>query len=313
MHKSITCDGEDLVIDKTGQDTVFVKDKRGNTMQLQMLEGVLYGTVYKREVLQQIKYVQLREDDIYLSAYLRTGTHWTFEMVGMLLNGTAETIPKFKGKNQLEFMTSDELSRLPSPRIINTHFKLSRAPTQLREKKCKIIYNLRDPKDVAVSLYWAYMDGGVSGYQGTFQDFLELYYKGTVDSNGMFENLRDAETFFEENPDIPVHFQVYEETMKDPVAQVRALSDFIGLERNDDLCRAIAEKCTFARMKADKDKYSLKVNGKNFFYRKGIVGDWRNWFTEEMLDEYYCVYDEKMAGSRFYERYARTKVDEKTS
>ncbi|XP_046581179.1 flavonol 3-sulfotransferase-like isoform X2 [Haliotis rubra] len=127
----------------------------------------------------------------------------------------------------------------------------------------------------------------------------------------MFEHLRDAEKFFEENPDIEVHFQVYDETLKDPVAEVRALSDFIGLERDDELCRAIAEKCTFARLKADKDKYCMKVDGKNFLYRKGVVGDWRNRFTDEMLEEYYSVYEEKMAGSKFYERYARTKVDNK--
>ncbi|XP_046581181.1 flavonol sulfotransferase-like [Haliotis rubra] len=121
----------------------------------------------------------------------------------------------------------------------------------------------------------------------------------------MFENLRDAEKFFGENPDIPVHFQIYEETMKDPVAAVKALSDFVGLPRNDDLCHAIAEKCTFVRMKTDKDQYAMKSNGKSYLFRKGTVGDWRNWFTEEMLEEYYRVYDEKMAGSRFYDRYAK--------
>lgn len=32
--------------------------------------------------------------------------------------------------------------------------------------------------------------------------------------NGFFGHIRDAEKFFAENPDIPVHFVIYEETAK---------------------------------------------------------------------------------------------------
>lgn len=106
------------------------------------------------------------------------GTHWVYEMANMLLRGRAETIQQYKGKHQLEFATNDALSSLPSPRIINTHFRLSDAPREVKEKKCKIIYNLRDPKDVAVSIYHAYIDLKVSECECSFEGFLYLFLEG---------------------------------------------------------------------------------------------------------------------------------------
>lgn len=56
---------------------------------------------------------------------------------------------------------------------------------------------------------------------------------------------------------------------QDPVGTVQKLSDFLELDRNDDLCREIAEKCHFSNMKVDKDKFSMKFGSKNIHYRKG--------------------------------------------
>ncbi|XP_071099504.1 amine sulfotransferase-like [Haliotis cracherodii] len=292
------------------QNVVYLDDKGGNSLRLQIFQGMYYHCYYRPTILRQIRSVRLRPDDVYFPAYLRTGTHWTFEMVSMLLNGKAETIPKYKGHNQLEFATNEDLNCLPSPRVITAHQWLSNAPTDLKKLKCKVIYPLRDPRDVAVSLYSAYVDCKFYvNKKGVFEDFLTLFLEGKVDMNGFFDHIRDAEKFFAENPDIPVHFMIYEETAKDTLQAVQNLSDFLELSRNDDLCRAIADKCKFSRMVVDKEPYSRKVDGKNVLYRKGIVGDWRNWFTEEMLEKYYSVYEEKMSGSRFYDRYAKQKLE----
>ncbi|XP_046581177.1 sulfotransferase 1B1-like [Haliotis rubra] len=189
--------------------------------------------------------------------------------------------------------------------------KLSDSPTDVTALKCKVIFTMRDPKDVAVSLYKLYYNRTFSSgtYNGDFEDFLQLFMDGTVDNNGIFEHWRDDEKYFTDHPEVPVHFQSYEEAIKDPVRAVQALSDFLGLHRNDDLCRAIAEKCSFSRMKIDKEPFAIKVDGEHFLYRKGVVGDWKNWFNDKMVEDYYRVYEEKMAGSRFYAKYARSKTN----
>ncbi|XP_067654677.1 sulfotransferase 1B1-like isoform X1 [Haliotis asinina] len=300
-----TMEGKVLLADLTGQTVVHEKDRQGQSVMYQMFEGLRTSNYFPVSCLKGIRTLELRRDDIYLPGYLRTGNHWTWEMTNMLLQGKAETIPRFK--DHLELIPTEELNKMPPPRVLTCHFFMSQAPLDLKEKKCRVVFTVRDPKDVAVSLYKIHYNRHHLNtvYLGTFEDFLQLFLEQRVINNGMFDHLRDAEAYFSENPDVPVHFQVYEDTIKDPVAAVQKLSDFLGLPRNDDLCRSIAEKCHMSKMRVDKDAYAVKVDGDSLFFWKGVSGEWRNWFTKDMLDDYYRVYEEKMAGSRFYERYSR--------
>ncbi|XP_071099503.1 sulfotransferase 1B1-like [Haliotis cracherodii] len=295
-----------MLPDLTGQTFVHEKDRRGQSVMYQMFEGLRTSNYFPLSCLKEIRTFKFRPDDIYFPGYLRTGNHWTWEMTQMLLQGKAETVPRFK--DHLELIPVEELVKHPSPRVLTCHFFMSQAPLDLKEKKCRVIYTMRDPKDVAVSLYKIHYDRHHLNtvYHGTFGDFLQLFLEHRVINNGIFDHLRDAEAYFSENPDIPVHFHLYEDSIKDPVQAVQKLSDFLGLPRNDDLCRSIAEKCHMSRMRVDKDAYAVKVDGDSIFFWKGVSGEWRNWFTEEMLEDYYRVYEEKMAGSRFYERYSRS-------
>ncbi|XP_046581126.1 sulfotransferase 1B1-like [Haliotis rubra] len=301
----LSIDGVVHTVDHTKMNIKVETDKFGKTIKYMMFNGRHHLPAYPPSVLDQIKSVSMRPDDVFCPAFPRTGTHWLYEMVSMLLSGKAETIQESKIKHQLEFTPNEELIKLPSPRAINTHFRLSDAPEDLKEKKCKLIYNLRDPRDVAVSLYHCYIDLVYSECECSFEGFLYLFLEGKAEAGGLFHHCRDAEEYFKENPDIPVYFNIYEETLKDPVLAVQRLSDFLGLPRNDELCQAIADKCHFSNMKIDKDKFALKTDGENLLYRKGKVGDWKNYFTDQMLEDYYRVYEEKMAGSRFYKLYAR--------
>ena len=115
----------------------------------------------------------------YCHCYLiLAGTHWTNEMARMLLKGKAETVPTFKP--HLEFASDEELEQMASPRVINAHTRMSEASDDVRKKKIKIIFTLRDPKDVAVSLYKLMMSGPwyEIPYKGSFSDYLHLFLAG---------------------------------------------------------------------------------------------------------------------------------------
>lgn len=94
----------------------------------------------------------------------------------MLTSGQAEYAPGPKEDTMLEFRSVDKLDSLPSPRIFNTHLRLSNLPRQMVEKKCKIIFVVRNPKDIAVSMYSHMSAKGSSfAYKGNFDDFLSLF------------------------------------------------------------------------------------------------------------------------------------------
>ena len=94
----------------------------------------------------------------------------------MLLKGKAEYDETPKERFMLDFIDCQTFDQLPSPRFINTHLLFETLPSKdILEKKPKIIFVYRNPKDLAVSAY-----GHLSGsknYNGTFNNFLPLFMK----------------------------------------------------------------------------------------------------------------------------------------
>ena len=72
----------------------------------------------------------------------------------MLIKGNTEYTKEIKEFFFLEAIPDlDVVHNLPSPRPLNTHLPYRWLPKQLTEKGGKIIHAIRNPKDIAVSLY----------------------------------------------------------------------------------------------------------------------------------------------------------------
>ncbi len=92
--------------------------------------------------------LQLFPDDAFLIAYPKSGNTWTRFLVGNLLNGDRqvdflnipELIPHF------DVMPNRFFLRMPRPRLINCH-------EAFRPHYKRVIYVVRDPRDVVVSLF----------------------------------------------------------------------------------------------------------------------------------------------------------------
>ena len=93
----------------------------------------------------------------------------------MLLNGKAETVPKSKSSQMLEHVLPETICTIPSPRVLNSHLSFRFLPTELFQKKCKVIHIVRNPKDVAVSWYNHVTGIKCYGYNGTWENFLPLF------------------------------------------------------------------------------------------------------------------------------------------
>ncbi|XP_045161909.2 sulfotransferase 1E1-like [Mercenaria mercenaria] len=124
-----------------------------------------------------------------------------------------------------------------------------------------------------------------------------------------FEYVLEWEELMANNPELPVHLIYYEDLKEDSLKEICRLGRFLGIEDKDGLFEAISEKCQFENMVQDKQQYQAPdgasiVDGFTF-YRKGDIGDWKNWFTvaqNEMFDE---IYRNKMKDSKHKFRYSR--------
>lgn len=76
-----------------------------------------------------------------------TGSHWTYEILGILLSGNLKPLKLFKAASMLE-LVPDYASRIrdqPSPRLIDTHIRLKYLPQTVMDTVSLLIFFLVKP------------------------------------------------------------------------------------------------------------------------------------------------------------------------
>jgi len=110
-----------------------------------------------------------------------------------------------KCSNFMELAGAQELNKLPSPRVLNTHMWLDFLPEQIFQKKSKIIFTTRNPKDTASSYYNHHFNlKDVYGYNGKFNSWFELFMEGKVDYGSFFDYHLSWYKAIRENPAQPI-------------------------------------------------------------------------------------------------------------
>ncbi|XP_069131648.1 sulfotransferase 1B1-like [Argopecten irradians] len=251
--------------------------------------------------MEAVRNFDSKESDILLCTYAKAGTHWVHEIVSMILQGGTEYTKGHKGGAMME-RDVDQLNDLPSPRFINTHFAFRHLPKKHVENGYKIIHVSRNPKDVMVSFYHHALNDPFAAcaeedFPGTWSDYIQdmcenrhNFYGGFVKYEREWEDAKKTKAVTN------VHSVFYEDLKKNPVAEITRLAAFLNKDLSPQLIEEIAEKCSFWNLahavksgKKGVDYVPLfSKNKKNFIYRKGTTGDWKNWFTvaqNEMFDQ----------------------------
>ncbi|XP_046574264.1 sulfotransferase 1 family member D1-like [Haliotis rubra] len=158
----------------------------GWTAPLVKIDGVVeFKTL--TEKLKTMKSRPIRDDDIFLCSYPKSGTHWTWEILNMIVAGKAEYTKHWINSAALEHRTGEGMEELASPRIIQTHLLPGHMPELLWERRCKVVYVQRNPKDCAVS-YFCQLSQQVREdnpsrqvtFTGSWDEFLRFF----IDGNG---------------------------------------------------------------------------------------------------------------------------------
>ena len=86
---------------------------------------------------------------------------------------------------------------------------------------------------------------------------------------------------------LPVCLVRYEDLQVDPFATFKRAADFLMLERSDAEIRAAIEQSAFGRLQAQEVENSFKGKPQNCtaFFRKGIVGEWRERLAPEYVEK----------------------------
>lgn len=266
-------------------------------------EGIKYPGFFAgnpAEHLPNIQNMRCELDDTIICSYPKSGTHWVLEIVSMLIRRRATHTGKI---NVLDLIPTAAMDAIPSPRLFMTHLRFHQLPEQFRKNRSKIVYCVRNPKDVAVSLFnftRAYRD---MQYSGTWEQFLKEFCRGNVPYNSWFDNVRSWEKTREADDKYPIYFLYYEDLKKDTEREIKRLAKFLEIPVDRYTLESILEKTSLESMRKHPYLYYpvpaeyMDPNHQANLFRKGEVGDWKRWFTKDQNQAFDKVYDEKMKGS----------------
>eukprot|EP00079_Xenopus_tropicalis_P025251 XP_012818398.1 PREDICTED: uncharacterized protein LOC496998 isoform X1 [Xenopus tropicalis] len=267
--------------------------------------GVYFQTEYTTpQKIDSIQDFKVKDTDVFLVTYPKTGTIWTQQILSLIFNeghrnGT-EAIANVFRVPWIEYTHSKvDYDSRPSPRLFSSHLPHYLVPKDLRNKKGKIIYVGRNPKDAAVSYYHFYNVIVRLKQVNDWESFLDRYLTGEVLGGSWFDHVKGWYTHQE---DFNILFVTYEEMKKDLRSAVLKICKFVEKELDEQEVDTIVEKATFQNMKHDPlanytnvstDHLDMK-NGT--FLRRGTVGDWKKLMTVAQNEKFDKIYSEKMKG-----------------
>jgi estrone sulfotransferase len=267
---------------------------------------------------EEIKNLEIRDDDLWICSFIKAGTTWTKEMAWLLqhdLDYEGSQVNSYVRVPYLEFdatwgvaSVSEKLKEdsskpnsiqivkeLKSPRTIQSHLPWSLLPTGLKDgtKSPKIIYVARNPKDLCVSFFHHRVL--IEGYLGTIDEYVEEFIADLTLYGPYWTHVQE---FWERRNQPNILFVTYEELKKDLGAVAEKTAKFLGKSLNPSQKEKLLDHLSFESMKANPyinldeiTNHLTQIHGiprKTHFMRKGKVGSW----AEELSSDSIAKLDE---------------------
>lgn len=244
------------------------------------------------------------DEDVVAVTYPKSGTIWMQEILPLVLNGgdltPVQTIPNW---DRVPWLEEKRLAlvvdQLVVPRALVTHFPFHLMPPSFHVSKAKVIYVMRNPKDVLVSSYFFHQMAAFLDDPGTFDEFMDKFLEGRV----LFGKWTDhVKSWRKAELGDRILYMTYEDMVEDLPGSLRTISHFLGKNLSDQVIDKIAKSCSFKTMKDNKmSNFSLVPKmymdtDKSPFLRKGIVGDWKNHFNPDQLARFCSVIRKELEG-----------------
>ncbi|XP_035700329.1 sulfotransferase 2B1-like [Branchiostoma floridae] len=111
-------------------------------------KGVLFPDIISRETLDVIPDYPVRDDDIFILSYPKSGANWMMEIVGKVMKAAGKVTNPDEHTTwcfELQMPGLDEKPRhvlamdSPSPRIIHTHLPRQLAPKMVANPQGKVV------------------------------------------------------------------------------------------------------------------------------------------------------------------------------
>ena len=237
-----------------------------------------------RKLVVARRHLGIEQGDQFLASYPKSGSTWLAFMIANLMTEGCDD-QRIADQRFLPGLGKQHEAkhRLPGGgRLIRTHEKW-------RPQYRRAIYVVRDGRDVAVSEYWHRRR--VTGFDGDFASFLEYWRRGYFTGYGAWSEHVEDWLDSPPNRDGGVLLVRYEDLKEDTAGELRRVADFLELDASNERIGGAIQASTLEKMKKQEERSEgikhRETGEKISFVRKGIVGDWRNTFTDDDLSKFF--------------------------
>ncbi|XP_010260931.1 PREDICTED: cytosolic sulfotransferase 5-like [Nelumbo nucifera] len=259
-----------------------------------------------------------QDTDLLLVTNPKSGTTWlkaiafaivnrkrySFSHHPLLTTNPHELVPFLEIKLYVDDHVPD-LATFTSPRLFSTHLPYLSLPDSVKHSKCKVVFLCRDPKDTFISLWHFTSKLRTSGQEPiSLEEAFHRFCRGVSLYGPFWDHVLGYWNESQERPDRVCFFK-YEEMKEQPAVHIRRLAKFLGYpfspeEEEEGTVEEIFRLCSFDTLSnLDVNKNGKMESGEEYrtFFRRGVVGDWVNYLTPEMVDEFNRITDQKLGGS----------------
>lgn len=261
------------------------------------IDGIQLPTVYySPQIIREVcdRFV-VRDEDTFLVTYPKSGSHWLRCIVCLIQTKgdptstfANECIPWIELRNNYRAVSNKEGSR-----VMASHLPTQLFPKSFFSSKAKVIYLVRNPRDVLVSGYYYLNALELIKEQVPWKIYFDNFMQGKVYFGSWFEHthgwisLREREN---------VLVLSYEELKKDTRNAIKKICEFLGEKLESGELDLVLKYSSFEIMKENwKSQKTLFKKENLFLMRKGITGDWKNHFTVAQAEAFDKAFQEKAA------------------
>lgn len=222
-------------------------------------------------------------DDTFIVSYPKSGNTWMRFLIGNYLTGNECSFENCHLITPDIHMNPEQCDKIDRPRFIKSH-------ALFQPQYPKVVYIVRDAKDVAVSYYYHALKHRSIDKNTSFESFVGDFNHGNIDSFGTWSD--HVLSWLDGKDKGRLLLVRYEDMLDDSARELSRVLSFSGIDVDETAVKSAAEASDFENMQKQEDhQYSEvdvfpKSDSSKRFLRSGKRGDWEAHFSEELLNSF---------------------------
>lgn len=225
------------------------------------------------------KFLFVKDSDLFVVSYPKSGNTWLRLIVGKIL------FKNLNYNNLDKFIPEPYFYRESAYIQTKDNFRIFKSHDYFDHRFKKVIYVIRDPREVLVSSYFFQIKIGSIIKNYSKRLFVREFLRGKFNAN--FGNWEQNVGSWFGSKKSQIIFVKYEDLISNTKSEIIKIAKFLGKNLSKKKLNSIVKKTSFNNLKKNEKEVLLnwrsikKNNSDIFFFRSGKTNSWKNFLTKK--------------------------------